>query len=121
MALKQKYKDVKEIPAGDERHYVERGGEWVLDAEGDGSKAKLEEFRANNIALKKQIEDLKARFEGIDPEEVRKLVARRSCGWRKSGRLKAGEVEKVVENRIKGLQDGLGEAGDHGCARSGRR
>ena len=29
MALKPKYKDVKEIPAGDERHYVERDGEWL--------------------------------------------------------------------------------------------
>jgi len=36
--LEELWKDAKEIPAGDERLYVERGGEWVLDAENDGLK-----------------------------------------------------------------------------------
>jgi hypothetical protein len=100
MALKYKFKDVKEIPAGDERHYVERDGEWVLDAEGDGSKAKLEEFRANNIALANQLK----RFEGIDPEEVRKLADEKRK-LEEAAQIKAGEVDKVLAARLKAELD----------------
>jgi hypothetical protein len=70
MPLKFKFKTREEIPAELQPHYVERDGAWILDAESDGSKAKLEEFRANNIALSNQLK----RFEGIDPDEVRRLA-----------------------------------------------
>ena len=100
MALKLKFKDVKEIPAGDERHYVERGGEWVLDAESDGSKARLEEFRANNIALTNQLK----RFEGIDPDAVRQLADDKRK-LEESAQIKAGEVDKVLAARLKAELD----------------
>ena len=58
----------------------------------------------NNIALLKQLEELKKRFEGIDPGGGAQAGRAEGSGWRRSGRLKAGEVEKVVENRIKGLK-----------------
>ena len=96
MALKYKFKDVKEIPAGDERHYIERGGEWVLDVESDGSKAKLEEFRANNIALTNQLK----RFEGIDPDAVRELADDKRK-LEEAAQIKAGEVDKVIDARLK--------------------
>ena len=100
MALKYKFKDVKEIPAGDERHYIERGGEWVLDVESDGSKAKLEEFRANNIALTNQLK----RFEGIDPDAVRQL-AEEKHKLEEAAQIKAGEVDKVLAARLKAELD----------------
>jgi hypothetical protein len=96
MALKNKYNNLKEIPAEDVRLYVERGSEWVLDAEGDGSKAKLEEFRANNIALANQLK----RFEGIDPDAVRQL-AEDKRKLEEAQQIKAGEVDKVIEARLK--------------------
>src|ERR1035441_9306332 len=68
MALKFKCKSKDEIPAGLEVHYVERDGAWVLDAEGAADKAKVEEFRATNVALMKERDELKKRFEGIDPD-----------------------------------------------------
>src|ERR1039457_7633305 len=74
MALKFKCKSKDEIPAGLEAHYVERDGAWVLDAEGAADKAKVEEFRATNVTLLKERDDLKKRFEGIDPDEVRRLA-----------------------------------------------
>ena len=100
MALKYKFKDVKEIPAGDERHYVERGGEWLLDVENDGSKAKLEEFRQNNIALSNQLK----RFEGIDPDAVRQL-AEEKHKLEEAAQIKAGEVDKVLAARLKAELD----------------
>ncbi len=63
-------------------------------------KAKLEEFRTNKVALLKQVDDLKQRFAGIDPDEVRTL-AQENCRLEQQQELKAGEVEKVVENRLK--------------------
>ena len=54
MALKYKYASKGEVPAEHANLYIERDGAFVLDAESDGSKAKLEEFRANNIALTNQ-------------------------------------------------------------------
>ena len=72
MALKTKFKTREEIPAELQPHYVEQAGEWVLDHDG---KAKIEEFRQSNIGANQIIADLKKRFDGIDPDEFRRLVA----------------------------------------------
>jgi hypothetical protein len=96
MALKNKYTDLKEIPAEDVRLYLERNGEWVLDAEGDGSKTKLEEFRANNIALTNQLK----RFEGIDPDAVRQLAAEKAR-LEEEQRLKDGKFQEVLADKLK--------------------
>ena len=74
MALKFKFKSKDEVPAELAAHYVERDGAWVLDADGAADKSKLEEFRSNNVALLKQLEEQAKKFEGIDPEQVRKLA-----------------------------------------------
>ena len=50
MALKYKYASKGEVPAEHANLYIERDGAFVLDAESDGSKAKLEEFRARAAA-----------------------------------------------------------------------
>jgi hypothetical protein len=114
MALKCRYESKGEIPGELLSHYAEREGGWQLDVEGGADpasveqlrrvdKAKLDEFRSNNVALLKQVEDLKKRYDGIDPEEVRKLAEEKQR-LEEEQQLKAGEVEKVLENRIKGLK-----------------
>lgn len=103
MALKFKYHSKDEIPAELVALYAEREGAWQLDVDGVADKAKLDEFRNNNTALLKQVEELKKRFEGIDPDEVRKL-AEEKARLEEDKQLKAGELDKVVENRIKGLK-----------------
>jgi hypothetical protein len=61
------------------------------DVEGAVDKAKLEEFRATNVALMKERDELKQRFEEIDPEEVRKLAdEKRKFG--EAPQFKGGEV-----------------------------
>ncbi len=75
MALKYKIKTREEIPAELQSLYVERDGGFVLDAEGVADKSKLDEFRTGNVALKKELEEFKARFDGIDPEAVRRYLA----------------------------------------------
>ena len=53
MALKLKYKSKEEIPVEHLPFYAEREGAWLLDADGVADKAKLDEFRSNNVALLK--------------------------------------------------------------------
>ena len=96
MALKYKYASKGEVPADHANLYIERDGAFVLDAESDGSKAKLEEFRANNIALTNQLK----RFEGIDPDAVRELADDKRK-LEEAAQIKAGEVDKVIDARLK--------------------
>lgn len=100
MALKFKLKSKDEIPAGLETHYVERDGVWILDADGAADKAKLDEFRSTNVALLKERDDLKKRFEGIDPDEFRRLADEKRR-LEEAQQVKAGEVDKVIETRLK--------------------
>ena len=103
MALKFKFKSKDEIPAEYLPLYAERDGAWVAEIEGAADKSKLDEFRTSNVALLKENEEIKQRYAGIDPEEVRKLVEEKRR-LEEAQQLKAGEVDKVVENRIKGLR-----------------
>src|SRR4051812_48209654 len=100
MALKFKFKSKDEVPAELAAHYVERDGAWVLDAEGAADKAKLDEFRNNNVELLKQLNEHKKNFEGIEPDEVRKLADEKRK-LEEEKRLKAGEFDKVLEARLK--------------------
>ena len=100
MALKFKFKSKEEIPAEHASLYAERDGEWMLDVEGVVDKSKHDEFRTANVALRKELEDQKKRFEGIDPDEVRKLAEEKQK-LEETQQLKLGEVEKVLENRLK--------------------
>ena len=43
---------------------------WVLDVAGAVEKTKLDEFRTTNVSLLKERDELKKRFEGIDPDAV---------------------------------------------------
>ena len=103
MALKFKFKSKDEIPAELAAHYVERDGAWVLDTDGAADKSKLDEFRANNVALLKQLEEQAKKFEGIDPEEVRKLADEKRT-LEEQQRLKAGEFDKVLDGRLKAVK-----------------
>ena len=106
MALKFKFKTKDEIPAEHLPHYAERDGAWVLHVDGAVEKSKLDEFRNSNVSLIKERDDLKKRYEGIDPDAV-KALADEKRQLEEAQQLKAGEVEKVVENRIKGVKADL--------------
>lgn len=106
MPLKFKFKTKEEVPAEHLSLYAERDGAWVLDVEGAVEKSKLDEFRSNNVALMKERDELKQRFEGIDPEDVRKL-AEEKRRLEEAQQLKTGELEKVVEGRVKAIKADL--------------
>ena len=101
MALKFKFASKEQIPAEHAALYVERDGAFVLDAEGAVDKSRVDEFRTNNLALKKQLDDLAAKYEGIDPDAVKTLLADKAR-LEDEKLIKDGEVEKLVEKRTKG-------------------
>lgn len=104
MPLKYKFKAREEIPAEHVNLYVERDGAFVLDAEGIVEKAKLDEFRNTNVALAREHDELKQRFEGIDPEEVRKLAEEKHKLELLAQGHKPEELDRLVGERIKGLK-----------------
>ena len=101
MTLKNKYASAGDIPAELKPFYVEREGAFHLDAERDG---KIDELRATNITVMKERDALLKRFEGIDPEAVRKLADEKRQ-LEEAAQLKAGEFEKVLAARLKEFQD----------------
>lgn len=104
MALKYKLTKREEIPAEHASLYVERDGAFILDAEGATDKTKADEMRNHNIELRKQLEQLNARFEGIDPDEVKRLAEEKRKLELQAQGHKPEEIEKIVVDRVKGLK-----------------
>ena len=71
--------------------YAERDGARVLDVDGAVEKSKLDEFRNTNVSLIKERDELKQRFDGIDPEQARATLT--------SVRMFASSVSVGVEDR----------------------
>jgi hypothetical protein len=101
--LTNSYKTKAEVPAALAEFYVEHEGAWVLDVEDRG---RLAEFRTNNRTLKAKSEAaeaelaaLRARFDGVDPDEAKKGAAERQALIEQQ-QLKAGEIEKVMAVRV---------------------
>jgi len=104
MPLKFKYSFKQEIPADQQSLYVERDGAFFLNAEGVVDKAKADEMRNHNIELRKQIETHTARFDGIDPDEHRKLVEEKRKLELQAQGHKPEEIDKIVTDRLKTLK-----------------
>ena len=128
MALKFKVAARDDIPEEQRAFYVDRDGVWLPDVEGTVEKSKLDEFRANNTALLRQLDEHTKRFEGIDLDEVRKLaeeVQRLEGDWDrvKSAPTDLGDrfVEgfNLVHPRWSGVAFDVGKAGLHSNGRSG--
>lgn len=75
--MKYWYATQAEIPEALRSFYVERDGKWVLNCEGAAPIERVTEFRDRNIALDKELKDLKKAWDGFDVEEVKMLVAKK--------------------------------------------
>ena len=100
MALKYKYAKREEVPVEHQSFYVEREGVFCLDAEGATDKVKADEMRSHNVELRKKLEELEVRFNGIDPDQVRQLSAEKER-LEEEQRLKDGKFQEVLETRLK--------------------
>lgn len=93
MALKFRAKSKEEIPAELQALYLERDGAFVLDVEGAVDKSRVDEFRANNIALTNQLSEQRKRFEAIESEQVKTIAAERDS---LNAKLTAIQVDQGV-------------------------
>jgi hypothetical protein len=103
MTLQYRYEKIEDVPAGLREHYLEQNGNFVLAVDGVVDRSQFEDFRKENQSLHQQLDETRKRFEGIEPEAVRALEAeKRELAEQQA--LKAGEVEKVIESRLKSVQ-----------------
>jgi hypothetical protein len=68
-------------------------GGWFLDVEGAVDKARVEEFRNSNVALMRERDELKRRFERSESEQVRAVAAERDA---LNARLTAIQIDQGV-------------------------
>ena len=93
MAIKFKVKAKEEVPADLQSLYVERDGAFVLDVDGAVDRSKVDEFRNTNVALIKERDDLRKRFERSESEQVQAIAAERDS---LNARLTAIQVDQGV-------------------------
>ena len=93
MAIKFRAKSKEEIPAELQGLYVERDGAWVLDVEGAVERSKVDEFRDANVALRRERDEIKRRFERSESEQVQAVAAERDA---LNARLTAIQIDQGV-------------------------
>lgn len=106
MTLKATYAKQEEIPEAHREFYIEKDGKFSLTVEGLVGKEKLDEFRVSNISLKKQIEDLNAKFDGVDPDVFRELNEKAEKERTKK-LIAADKVDELVNERVNAAKAGF--------------
>lgn len=101
--LKYKIKKLEDVEEQYRPFYKEQDGVFVLQVEGATDKARLDEFRTNNITLREQMDAMKAQFEGLDPEEARKALEERQK-LRDKKLLEAGKVDELLAERTAAMK-----------------
>ena len=119
--LVKQYDDVESIPEGLESIYTKTDdGKYVVNVEGSVDKTRLDDFRDNNINLRKEIEGFEAKqlegensmaelkaqleavndkFSGIDLDEWNSLQAERKANADKE-LIEKGDVDTLINNRV---------------------
>jgi hypothetical protein len=98
------------LTEGQRALYVEKDGKFHLDVDGvedvSGLKSALEKERKAAKLAEQARKDLEKRFEGIDPEKVKKMIE--EMGDDEEAKLmKAGKVDEVVAKRTEKLRKEL--------------
>jgi len=112
MALKTIIKNLTDVAEPLRDLYTKQGDSYVLDIDDKDYKAKLDEFRNNNIDLRKKVESLTeaekeaaalkeqmGQYKDIDPERAREAIEKMSA-IEEQKLIEAGRIDEVVEERI---------------------
>ena len=102
MALQFVLASIDDLPDNIKTLYKKReDGKFQLEAEGVVDKTKLDEFRANNIALTekmKEVQDQLKAFEGMDPAKYKTFMDKFQSDEEKK-LLKDGNLDEVIKLR----------------------
>lgn len=74
-------------------------GKFHLTVDGMVPKGRLDEFRDNNVTLKRQADEMKALYDGVDPAKYREMTEQATKIAEKK-LIEAGKVEELFEARI---------------------
>ncbi len=106
--LVPEYDDQESIPEGLSEHYVESNGKWILDLEGQhpAARAKINEFRDNNVKLLKQLEEMNGQLSGlkdVDPKKYREMQEKlRELEDKQL--IDAGNLDEVLNTRTERMR-----------------
>jgi len=103
MALKAILKSLEGLSDEVKKLYVEKDGAFHLDVEGVVDKTRHDSLREENIAQRKQLEDLAKKFEGIDPDKVKDIL-KQEAALKEKKLLDSGKVEELFQERTKAMQ-----------------
>jgi hypothetical protein len=109
MKLKPMLESIEGLPDALKDLY-EKGadGKYHLALDGEPSgfvpKNKLDEFRTNNIALQKQVQDLESKFQGIDLEEFHRLQEEQRK-LKDKQLIDAGKIDELVAQRTESMRN----------------
>jgi hypothetical protein len=102
MPFKYQIAKLEDVPENVRALYRPEGSVFVLDAEDVVPKARLDEFRTNNIQMQQQLDKLK----NVDPVKYAELIKLQQDV--EEGRLiKEGKLEEVVALRVTNMKRDL--------------
>lgn len=101
--LKFRVTSLDEVPENARSLYAEHDGAFVLQVDGAVAKERLDEFRTNNVAMKKQLDDLAAKYKDVDPAKYQEYseAARK---LREKELVEAGKVDELVAERTAAMR-----------------
>jgi len=101
MALKYQLESLEGLDDGVAQLYAkdpEKEGHFILDVTGVASKSKVDEFRAKNIDLLKEMD----KYKGVDVEKYAELQQQQQA-LEDQELIKSGDVDKVIARRVESL------------------
>ena len=93
MALKHKVEKIEEVEEQYRGLYAEEGGAFILQVDDNPHKAKVDEFRGNNIELQKKLDALEASIEA----EKKKKTDQAAIASGDAERLLAEKEQQLAE------------------------
>lgn len=99
MAIPSIIDSLDAVPEALRSEYKEVDGKYHLSVDGMVPKARLDEFRTTNIAKGRELDELKARYEGVDVDKYKELTAL-EIKQRDKKLIDAGKVDELVEARV---------------------
>lgn len=109
MQLKTVVQDITTVPEAVRDMYKQVGDEYVLQTDDKDYTKKIAEFRDNNIALRKQVEDLQQdmdaklkAFEGLDEEQLEQMkqAMEQQQQIKDKKLIEEGKIEELFQQRI---------------------
>jgi len=104
MALKAVIKNLDDAPEALREYYAESNGQYVLGVSGMVPKDKVDEFRNNNIDLKKQMDELQKTVSSIDLDKYNEILKQQQDDQAAS-LIKDGKIDELIELKTRAQTD----------------